>query len=140
MVEGRGEVYTIRQAAQMLNVTSRQIRYYCNNGLIRGVRRNLAGYRVFSAPQIEELGYIANLFQCGLTKKEVKTCLRGPLTQCKNLLSTKKRQFWQELETIRQTIDHIERQEELLEQQLANFDTSVKVSKKHNRGGKITKH
>lgn len=110
------ETYTIRQASQLLGIKSSTLRSYCNHGLIPGLRRNARGYRIFSEPQLDLLRNIAYLYRCGLNTAETKRFLRGSPDLKLQILGTKKQQLWQQLNNIRQNIDFIERQEDLIGQ------------------------
>lgn len=108
------EAYTIRQASKLLGVKTGTLRHYCNLGLIPGLKRNLTGQRIFSESQFNQLRNIVCFFRCGLTSHEVKTYLRSSPAEQKQILGTKKQQLWQKLDDLRQNIDFIERQEDLL--------------------------
>ena len=110
------EFFTIRQASELLGIKTGTLRHYCNLGLIPGLRRNRTGYRIFSHAQLDQLRNIACLFRCELTSREIKNYLRSSPAKQKRILSTKKQQLWQKLDDIRQNIDFIERQEDLLTQ------------------------
>lgn len=110
------KAYTIRQASELLGVKTGTLRHYCNLGLISGLKRNRAGQRIFSEEQFNQLRNIAYFFRCELTSREIKNYLRSSPAEQKQILGTKKQQLWQKLDTIRQNIDFIERQEDLINQ------------------------
>ena len=47
--------YSIKEAAQMLNIPVSTIRYYDKEGLLPSLERRRSGYRVFSERDIETL-------------------------------------------------------------------------------------
>ena len=108
--------FTIRQVSELLGVKTVTLRSYCNRGLITGLKRNHAGYRIFSENQINQLRNISFLYRCGFSTRNIKTYLKSPSNIRQQILATKKQQLWQELDGIRQNIDFIERQEELIAQ------------------------
>lgn len=108
------KTYTIRQASDLLSVKTGTLRHYCNLGLISGLKRNRAGQRIFSEEQFNQLRNIAYFFRCELTSREIKKYLHSSPAEQKQILGTKKQQLWQKLDAIRQNIDFIERQEDLL--------------------------
>jgi len=110
------KTYTIRQASELLGVRTGTLRHYCNLGLVPGLKRNRAGQRIFSEEQFNQLRNIAYFFRCELTSREIKNYLRSSPAEQKQILGTKKQQLWQKLDTIRQNIDFIERQEDLINQ------------------------
>lgn len=110
------KTYTIRQASELLGVRTGTLRHYCNLGLVPGLKRNRAGQRIFSEEQFNQLRNIAYFFRCELTSREIKNYLHSSPAEQKQILGTKKQQLWQKLDTIRQNIDFIERQEDLINQ------------------------
>lgn len=115
---------TVKSASEQLGVSVDTLRRLCNSGLIPHVRRNHLGFRVLESWQIDYARTMLGLKQAGLKPAELKkyTSLfrRGPgtLAERKAILETRKRQLWQELEDRQQGIDFIERQVELIDQEL----------------------
>lgn len=114
--QNTAKTYTIRQASELLGVKTGTLRSYCNRGLIPGLKRSHTGYRIFSADQLDQLRNIANLYRCKFSTSEIKRLLRNDHSTKLQILGTKKQQLWQELNEIRQNIDFLERQEELIAQ------------------------
>lgn len=109
------ELLTARQASAQLRIPSRIVRTYCAWGLVKNVRHNRAGRRVFTAAQLEQIALLYGLQKAGFNRAQLKQYIhaQSPALQ-KSLLATQKRQLWQQLEDIKSSIDFIERQEELL--------------------------
>ena len=111
----QNQAFTMHQASELLGVKTGTLRHYCNLGLVPGLKRSRAGYRIFSITQIDQLRNIVWLYRCGLTSREIKAYFRSSPAVQKQILSTKKQQLWQKLDDILQNIDFIERQEDLLD-------------------------
>ncbi len=106
---------TMRQVSAKLNIPSRKIRNYCTWGLLKHVRHNKVGRRIFTAEQLDQIALLYGLQKAGFNHDQLKQYARTKDKSLqKSLLATQKRQLWQELEDIKSSIDFIERQEELL--------------------------
>lgn len=113
---------TMRQASKLLGIKSQTLRRYCNRGFVPGLRHTLPGQtRTFTPGQLDYLRLAHFLTKAGFTTKDLRKYIQlsrdDTITsrqERKAMLSTHKRQVWQELEELQSTIDFIERQEELL--------------------------
>lgn len=120
----QNDAITLPIAAQNLGVSSWTLRRFCNSGFIPHVRRNRQGYRLLEPWQVDLLQVLIGLERCGCTRRELRKYSAlyrqgdSTLAERKALLLTRKRQLWQELEDRQSGIDFIERQEEIIEQQL----------------------
>lgn len=116
------DTFTMRQASQILGVSSQRLRRYCNRGLVPGVRQPVLGKsRTFTAEQMNSLRLAHFLTVAGCRVEDIRKYLwlaREDTKQARkeqlSILNTHKRQVWQELEDLQATIDFLERQEELL--------------------------
>lgn len=64
--------YTIKQAAELMNVTPVTLRYYDKQGLLPFVERKESGYRIFSEADIAMLQVIECLKKSGMSIKEIR--------------------------------------------------------------------
>lgn len=116
------ELYTIKQAADRLDLKTSKVRYYCNKGLVRGVKRAKNGYRLFSPTQVDLLHTLHQLSLCGFSAEELKhysvLAQQGAsaIPERQALLATRKQQIWHEIKALQNHIDFIERQEAYLNQ------------------------
>ncbi len=114
-------VFLLPDAAEKLGVKPYILRYFCNKGLIPGVRRNRRGYRVLTPEQLDLAQILVQMKQSGFTPAELRQYTRlyrqGDSTKAERtaILTTRKRQLWQEITERQQAIDFIERQEEQLQ-------------------------
>lgn len=65
-------MYTIKEAAEKINLPTSTIRYYDKQGLLPFVQRSESGYRMFSETDIGLLNMIECLKQTGMPIKEIK--------------------------------------------------------------------
>lgn len=64
--------YTIKDAADMMNVPTSTIRYYDKEGLLPFIERRESGYRIFSEKDIATLRIINCLKKTGMPIKEIR--------------------------------------------------------------------
>lgn len=118
------ELYSMKVAGSQLGVSASSLRRLCNSGLIPQVRRNKFGFRVLENWQIDYARTLLQLRQAGFKTEDLRRYTRlfrqgaNTLEERKAMLETQKRQLWQELDKQRQSIDNLERQIELIEQEL----------------------
>lgn len=116
----------IREAAQVLGVSARTIRYYEEKGLLAPAKEHQSGYRVFTAEDIERLKLIIALRQAGMTTADIAQVLDCGLqpaqqaTQALRLLLQQHRSdMMQQWLTLRQQLETTEGLLQLLEPELA---------------------
>lgn len=114
-VNMKEQFLTAHQVGLEFNIPNRNIRTLCNWGLVKGLRYNHVGRRMFSTQQAELVSMLYNLQKSGFSKEQLKQFVA---TKDKEeriaLLRTQKRQLWQEISERQKSIDFIERQEEIL--------------------------
>ncbi len=71
--------YTIKQAAEKMNLTAYTLRYYDKEGLLPFVERDSAGNRLFTENDIEWLGLICCLKNTGMPIRQIKKFIQGAL-------------------------------------------------------------
>ncbi len=64
--------YTIKQAAEIMNVTPTTLRYYDKQGLLPFMERKDSGYRIFSDTDIAMLRVIECLKKSGMPIKDIR--------------------------------------------------------------------
>ena len=64
--------YTIKEAAEMLNLPASTLRYYDKEGLLPFIERKSSGYRLFSDSDIKMLRIIECLKKTGMSTKEIR--------------------------------------------------------------------
>lgn len=115
------EQLTMREVSRRLGVSSQQLRRYCNSGFVPGMRAMMTGkHRSFTPEQVDWLKQAIYLKRAGFTtrdlRKYVQLCQQMTADAMKErmaMIRTHKRQVWQELEELQETIDFLERQEEM---------------------------
>lgn len=111
--------YTTADISKQLGVPKHIITYLCNRGLVQHIKRTRLGYRTFNQEQVDLIAILIKMRSAGFSTKELRQYSRlyrqGDSTADERLamLTTRKRQLWQEIKERQESIDFIERQEEL---------------------------
>lgn len=119
------EMMTVKQVAEELGVSAKVVRGYCSRGLVPGVRRTKGYHRILEKWQVEWIRTLTGLKLIGMDRKEMlkymSLCRQGEatLSERKEMLETKKRQLWQQIEDLQAGIDFVERKEDVMERILA---------------------
>lgn len=66
------QTYTIKAAAEKMNLTAATLRYYDKEGLLPFMERKESGYRVFSDVDLEMLHIIECLKKTGMSIKDIR--------------------------------------------------------------------
>lgn len=115
------EFYTINQVCEILQAPKHVIRRLLNNGLVRGIKRQSNHYRVLNRQQLELLRTFYYLSRSGMSMKELRKYSgleyggSKTIPERKAILETKRRQIWENLKDLQETIDYIERQIEIFD-------------------------
>ncbi|MEM1505774.1 MerR family transcriptional regulator [Domibacillus sp. 8LH] len=77
-------MYTVKEAARLLDLTEHSVRYYTDKGLVPSVQRDKNNIRLFDDESINWLRGVKNLRQAGMSVEAVKAyidlCLEGDAT------------------------------------------------------------
>ncbi len=107
--------YTIKQAAEKMNVTAHTLRYYDKEGLLPFVSRDKSGNRVFTEGDLEWLGLISCLKNTGMPIKQIGTyiqwCTEGDtsLGERRQMLIEHRKAILRQLEELNHNLEAINR-------------------------------
>jgi DNA-binding transcriptional MerR regulator len=77
-------LYTVKEVANLLELTEHTVRFYTDKGLVPSVQRDKNNNRLFDEESINWLTGVKYLKQCGMTVEDIKTyvdlCLKGDNT------------------------------------------------------------
>lgn len=105
--------YSLKEASEKAGISQRTLRFYCNEGLVPGLRRNEHNYRIFTEKNIEWVRNLSCLRNCGMRvsemKRYVQLCRQGRETipERQEILKTKMQNLRQEIERIEKNMDFI---------------------------------
>ena len=103
-------MYSMKQACQATGMSYEGLKYYCNQGLVPGVKRDAAGRRVFDQADIDWLRGLLCLKKCAMSMEEMKEylalCRQGSATipQRKAILARKRQALEARMAELRETI------------------------------------
>lgn len=110
-------MYTVKEISEMLNMTEHTVRYYTDMGLVPSVQRDVNNNRLFDEESVHWLSAAKFLKKCGMSIKDIKRyvdlCLEGNSTVEERyvLILKQKTVALAQLETIKQSIQYLERKE-----------------------------
>ncbi len=90
-------MYTMMQVCRKLDMTYQTLKYYCNEGLVPGVKRDENNRRVFDERDVKWIKDLTCLKRCGMSIVEMKEyldlCLQGePTIPLRKEMLAKKRE------------------------------------------------
>lgn len=90
-------MYTMMQVCRELDMTYQTLKYYCNEGLVPGVKRDENNRRVFDERDVKWIKDLTCLKRCGMSIVEMKEyldlCLQGePTIPLRKEMLAKKRE------------------------------------------------
>lgn len=125
--------YTIKQAAEKVNMTVYTLRYYDKEGLLPSVKRNHAGNRFFTEKDLEWLSVICCLKNTGMPIKQIKKYIQWCVAGDETLEIRKQMLIKHRLEVLRQ-IKNLKRNLEKIDYKIKHYDTccNVRIKDKEN--------
>lgn len=107
-------MYTIKEAAEKMNLPASTIRYYDKQGLLPFVERSESGYRSFSEADIGMLNMIECLKRTGMPIKEIKQFCQwvqqgdASLQQRYDMFQERRKAVQEQMEQLKKTMEVIE--------------------------------
>ena len=110
-------MYTIKEVANLLNLTEHTIRFYTDRGLVPNLQRDTNNHRIFNDEAVNWLKAAKNLKKCGMRiediKKYVDLCLIGndSILERYKMIKEQKEQVLKQLEESKSMAEFIEKKE-----------------------------
>lgn len=107
-------MYTMMQVCRELDMTYETLKYYCNEGLVPGVKRDGNNRRVFDEKDVKWIRDLTCLKRCGMSILEMKEylqlCLQGEPTimQRKEMLTKKREELLISIKALQDSVDYID--------------------------------
>lgn len=105
---------SMKKACEATGLPYETLKFYCNQGLVPNVGRDVNNRRVFSERDIEWVKGLACLKRCGMSIAEMKEyldlCLQGEpsIPQRKAMLEVKRAALEEKLAEVQASIDYID--------------------------------
>lgn len=110
-------MYTVKEVAQIVDLTEHTVRYYADNGLVPNLQRDMNNNRLFDEDSLNWLTSAKFLKQCGMSIKDIKKfvelCLEGVSTvqERYEIIVKQKAVALAQLEKAKRSIQYLERKE-----------------------------
>lgn len=107
-------MYTMMQVCRELDMTYQTLKYYCNEGLVPGVKRDGNNRRVFDEKDVGWIRDLTCLKRCGMSILEMKQylelCLQGEpsIPQRKELLAQKQKELLATIQELQDSVAYID--------------------------------
>lgn len=107
-------MFTMKDTCTQVGLTYEALKFYCNQGLVPGVKRDQNNRRIFDEKDIAWIKSLSCLKNCGMSIQEIKEylalCLEGEssIPTRKIVLDKKREELCLQLDQIQQSIDYID--------------------------------
>lgn len=107
-------MYTMMQICRETGMTYQTLKYYCNEGLVPGVKRDRNNRRIFDEKDLKWIRDLVCLKKCGMSIQEMKEylelCLQGPATipERKEMLEKKQNDLKVTIQELKDSVDYID--------------------------------
>ena len=107
-------MYTMKQVSEATGLSYEPLKFYCNRGLVPGLKRDGGNRRVFEQEDVGEIFCLKRLRSCGMSIEEIREflelCRQGKETvpQRRQMLEQKKQELFQQIEELEKSIAYID--------------------------------
>ena len=107
-------MYTMMQACREADMTYQTLKFYCNEGLVPNVKRDVNNRRVFDERDVKWIKDLTCLKRCGMSIQEMREylqlCLKGEGTipERKRVLEKKQAALREQIRELQDSIDYID--------------------------------
>ncbi len=130
-VKVTGRLYSMKEACEATGMTYENLKFYCNSGLVPGVKRNRLNRRVFDEKDIAWIKSLVCLKNCDMTLTEMKEyldlCLQGQpsIPKRKVMLAKKRELLVEKLAKVQEAIDYIDWKQQFYDNVLSGKEPYV---------------
>lgn len=124
--------YTIKQAAEKMNLTAYTLRYYDKEGLLPFVSRDNSGNRLFTDNDLEWLGLICCLKNTGMPIRQIKKFIQGAI-EGDNTLENRIEMLLEHRKDVLKQIEDLNKNLEKINWKINYYSTNLEKYKKQNQ-------
>lgn len=118
-------LYSMKTVCEKTGMTYEALKFYCNQGLVPNVKRDIANRRVFDERDIAWIESLGCLKRCGLSIQEmrhyVQLCLQGEasIPQRKTILAQKREELLERIGQLEEAVAYVDRKQTFYDAVLA---------------------
>ena len=107
-------MYTMMQACREADMTYQTLKFYCNEGLVPNVKRDVNNRRVFDERDVKWIKDLTCLKRCGMSIQEMREYLQlclegeGTIPERKRVLEKKQAALREQIRELQDIIDYID--------------------------------
>ena len=107
-------MYTMKEVCRETGMTYEALKFYCNEGLVPNVKRDINNHRVFDDRDVAWIKSLTCLKNCGMSIQEMKVyidlCLQGEpsIPERKVILAQKREDLLRKMAQLQASIDYID--------------------------------
>ena len=107
-------MYTMMQACREVDMTYQTLKFYCNEGLVPNVKRDVNNRRVFDERDVKWIKDLTCLKRCGMSIQEMREYLQlclegeGTIPERKRVLEKKQAALREQIRELQDSIDYID--------------------------------
>lgn len=122
-------MYTMKDVCIQTGMAYETLKFYCNQGLVPGVKRDSNNHRVFDDRDIAWINSLGCLKRCGMSIQEMKEyvslCMEGPssIPKRKEILTQKRKDLELSMEGLQKSIDYIDWKQQFYDDVLSGKTT-----------------
>lgn len=124
--------YTIKQAAEKMNLTAYTLRYYDKEGLLPFVARDNSGNRLFTDNDLEWLGLICCLKNTGMPIRQIKKFIQGAI-EGDNTLESRIEMLLEHRKDVLKQMEDLNKNLEKINWKINYYSSSLEKYQKQNQ-------
>ena len=107
-------MYKMMQACREADMTYQTLKFYCNEGLVPNVKRDVNNRRVFDERDVKWIKDLTCLKRCGMSIQEMREYLQlclegeGTIPERKRVLEKKQAALREQIRELQDSIDYID--------------------------------